>query len=200
MQFCSDTLTVPSGCPAPQGGWGSPQAALERREVGQGFRARNMCDFSFARNCWWILFPVVFLTSCEHTEFDRTIARCLTVLSNFISYKQNYSGDLNSLVALHELYKYINKYYDQVSVCFQQVWICLSPSTTQTKKMQKLTIKSSQTIPTLCLVSLACITHVMSLLYSYQRTREEISKKNLSVTWRLLGFHIRFFIFTPISK
>lgn len=29
---------------------------------------------------------------------------------------QNYSGDLNSLVALHELYKYINKYYDQVSV------------------------------------------------------------------------------------
>lgn len=28
---------------------------------------------------------------------------------------QNYSGDLNSLVALHELYKYINKYYDQVS-------------------------------------------------------------------------------------
>lgn len=34
---------------------------------------------------------------------------------------QNYSGDLNSLVALHELYKYINKYYDQVSACFQQV-------------------------------------------------------------------------------
>ncbi|POI30468.1 hypothetical protein CIB84_005782, partial [Bambusicola thoracicus] len=29
---------------------------------------------------------------------------------------RNYSGDLNSLVALHELYKYINKYYDQVSV------------------------------------------------------------------------------------
>ncbi|MEE6502440.1 hypothetical protein FKM82_004519 [Ascaphus truei] len=28
---------------------------------------------------------------------------------------RNYSGELNSLVALHELYKYINKYYDQVS-------------------------------------------------------------------------------------
>lgn len=27
---------------------------------------------------------------------------------------QNYSGELNYLVALHELYKYINKYYDQV--------------------------------------------------------------------------------------
>ncbi|XP_029456975.1 plexin-B1 isoform X2 [Rhinatrema bivittatum] len=26
---------------------------------------------------------------------------------------RNYSGELNSLVALHELYKYINKYYDQ---------------------------------------------------------------------------------------
>ncbi|KAF2988052.1 hypothetical protein EK904_005428 [Melospiza melodia maxima] len=34
---------------------------------------------------------------------------------------RNYSGDLNSLVALHELYKYINKYYDQVSVCFEQL-------------------------------------------------------------------------------
>lgn len=29
---------------------------------------------------------------------------------------QNYSGELNYLVALHELYKYINKYYDQVGV------------------------------------------------------------------------------------
>ncbi|KAM9327228.1 plexin-B1 [Gastrophryne carolinensis] len=27
---------------------------------------------------------------------------------------RNYSGELNSLVALHELYKYINKYYDQI--------------------------------------------------------------------------------------
>lgn len=31
---------------------------------------------------------------------------------------QNYSGELNYLVALHELYKYINKYYDQVCVKF----------------------------------------------------------------------------------
>lgn len=63
--------------------------------------------------------------SCADTELRRTIVRCLTVLSNFFSYIQNYSGDLNSLVALHELYKYINKYYDQVSVWFQQVRTCL---------------------------------------------------------------------------
>lgn len=29
-------------------------------------------------------------------------------------FKQNYTGEVNCLVALHELYKYINKYYDQV--------------------------------------------------------------------------------------
>lgn len=29
--------------------------------------------------------------------------------------KQNYTAEVNCLVALHELYKYINKYYDQVS-------------------------------------------------------------------------------------
>lgn len=147
-------------------GGGALEAALEGRGGSQGFRARNICDFSFAWNCWWILFPVPFLMSCEDTEFHRTIVRCLTVLSNFFSYKQNYSGDLNSLVALHELYKYINKYYDQVSVCFQQVWIYLSSSATQTKKLQKLTIKSSQTIPILCIISLACVTHVTRLLYS----------------------------------
>jgi len=31
------------------------------------------------------------------------------------SLEQNYAAEVNSLVALHELYKYINKYYDQVS-------------------------------------------------------------------------------------
>lgn len=35
---------------------------------------------------------------------------------------QNYSNEVNHLVALHELYKYINKYYDQVQklnvICF----------------------------------------------------------------------------------
>lgn len=30
--------------------------------------------------------------------------------------KQNYTAEVNCLVALHELYKYINKYYDQVSI------------------------------------------------------------------------------------
>lgn len=29
---------------------------------------------------------------------------------------QNYAAEVNCLVALHELYKYINKYYDQVSI------------------------------------------------------------------------------------
>ena len=36
-------------------------------------------------------------------------------LSIFILPKQNYTAEVNCLVALHELYKYINKYYDQVS-------------------------------------------------------------------------------------
>lgn len=44
---------------------------------------------------------------------------------------QNYSGELNYLVALHELYKYINKYYDQV----RPVVICvLSSGTKQSLK------------------------------------------------------------------
>uniref|UniRef100_A0A670K753 Plexin-B1 n=1 Tax=Podarcis muralis TaxID=64176 RepID=A0A670K753_PODMU len=33
---------------------------------------------------------------------------------------RNYSGDLNSLVALHELYKYINKYYDQIITALEE--------------------------------------------------------------------------------
>lgn len=37
------------------------------------------------------------------------------MLTNATLMFQNYSGELNYLVALHELYKYINKYYDQVS-------------------------------------------------------------------------------------
>lgn len=87
-------------------------------------------------------------------------------------------------------------------------WVCVSSRSEYTffllppkqKNLQKLTIKIRQSIPTLCIISSACITHVMSLLYSYQRAREEISKNNLPITWRLLGFHVRFFIFTPISK
>lgn len=35
---------------------------------------------------------------------------------------QNYSGELNYLVALHELYKYINKYYDQVCLSRWCAW------------------------------------------------------------------------------
>uniref|UniRef100_A0A8C2J6N6 Plexin-B1 n=1 Tax=Cyprinus carpio TaxID=7962 RepID=A0A8C2J6N6_CYPCA len=33
---------------------------------------------------------------------------------------QNYSGELNYLVALHELYKYINKYYDQIITALEE--------------------------------------------------------------------------------
>lgn len=29
---------------------------------------------------------------------------------------QSFASEMNSLVALHELYKYINKYYDQVTI------------------------------------------------------------------------------------
>ncbi|KAM3838067.1 putative peptidyl-tRNA hydrolase 2, partial [Diretmus argenteus] len=32
----------------------------------------------------------------------------------------NYSGELNYLVALHELYKYINKYYDQIITALEE--------------------------------------------------------------------------------
>lgn len=39
----------------------------------------------------------------------------INMLTNATLMFQNYSGELNYLVALHELYKYINKYYDQVS-------------------------------------------------------------------------------------
>ncbi|XP_072136978.1 plexin-B1 isoform X3 [Mobula birostris] len=33
---------------------------------------------------------------------------------------RNYSSDMNSLVALHELYKYINKYYDQIITALEE--------------------------------------------------------------------------------
>uniref|UniRef100_A0A8C8RVY0 Plexin-B1 n=1 Tax=Pelusios castaneus TaxID=367368 RepID=A0A8C8RVY0_9SAUR len=33
---------------------------------------------------------------------------------------RNYSGELNSTVALHELYKYINKYYDQIITALEE--------------------------------------------------------------------------------
>uniref|UniRef100_A0AAQ4RTT6 Plexin-B1 n=1 Tax=Gasterosteus aculeatus aculeatus TaxID=481459 RepID=A0AAQ4RTT6_GASAC len=34
--------------------------------------------------------------------------------------KQNYAAEVNSLVALHELYKYINKYYDQIITALEE--------------------------------------------------------------------------------
>lgn len=37
------------------------------------------------------------------------------LLSVLLLKLQNYAAEVNCLVALHELYKYINKYYDQVS-------------------------------------------------------------------------------------
>lgn len=33
---------------------------------------------------------------------------------------RNYSGDLGARVALHELYKYINKYYDQIITALEE--------------------------------------------------------------------------------
>lgn len=72
---------------------------------------------------------------------------------------QNYSGDLNSLVALHELYKYINKYYDQVSVFRDEHNLLLLPSNQKKKKKDsKLIIKSRCIITMLHIVSLAYIT------------------------------------------
>lgn len=41
-------------------------------------------------------------------------ADVLPLFNNFCL--QSFASEMNSLVALHELYKYINKYYDQVSV------------------------------------------------------------------------------------
>lgn len=46
---------------------------------------------------------------------DESIKYYIKMLTNATLMFQNYSGELNYLVALHELYKYINKYYDQVS-------------------------------------------------------------------------------------
>ena len=45
-------------------------------------------------------------------------------LAIFILLKQNYTAEVNCLVALHELYKYINKYYDQVSMTKVQKHHC----------------------------------------------------------------------------
>uniref|UniRef100_A0A7N5ZT89 Plexin-B1 n=1 Tax=Anabas testudineus TaxID=64144 RepID=A0A7N5ZT89_ANATE len=38
----------------------------------------------------------------------------------FILPKQNYAAEVNCLVALHELYKYINKYYDQIITALEE--------------------------------------------------------------------------------
>lgn len=46
-------------------------------------------------------------------------------LSIFTLTKQNYAAEVNCLVALHELYKYINKYYDQVSMMQIQKHDCV---------------------------------------------------------------------------
>lgn len=48
---------------------------------------------------------------CQHLH--------LLPLSIILTQKQNYTAEVNCLVALHELYKYINKYYDQVSITLE---------------------------------------------------------------------------------
>ncbi|XP_064155428.1 plexin-B1 isoform X1 [Anguilla rostrata] len=40
--------------------------------------------------------------------------------SALVELSRNYSGELNYLVALHELYKYINKYYDQIITALEE--------------------------------------------------------------------------------
>ncbi|XP_056887031.1 plexin-B1 isoform X5 [Takifugu flavidus] len=44
----------------------------------------------------------------------------IKMLTNATLMFQNYSGELNYLVALHELYKYINKYYDQIITALEE--------------------------------------------------------------------------------
>uniref|UniRef100_A0A8C3PYF8 Plexin-B1 n=1 Tax=Chrysolophus pictus TaxID=9089 RepID=A0A8C3PYF8_CHRPC len=83
---------------------------------------------------------------------------------------RNYSGDLNSLVALHELYKYINKYYDQVSVFPTGMNTTFSFYHPIKKKPQ--IIKSSYLEAVYCNAAYCFIDinnfHVISLIYSCQ--------------------------------
>uniref|UniRef100_A0A8C5SYS9 Plexin B1 n=1 Tax=Laticauda laticaudata TaxID=8630 RepID=A0A8C5SYS9_LATLA len=58
-----------------------------------------------------------FMDSC--TLADHKLGR-VRLEESGISCLQNYSGELNSLVALHELYKYINKYYDQIITALEE--------------------------------------------------------------------------------
>ena len=53
---------------------------------------------------------------CRFYQPPTARSRFLTSSIFTLFTKQNYAAEVNCLVALHELYKYINKYYDQVSV------------------------------------------------------------------------------------
>lgn len=60
---------------------------------------------------------------CQPMRFSTSCASSHDVCSPqgyFYLPKQNYTAEVNCLVALHELYKYINKYYDQVSARVQE--------------------------------------------------------------------------------
>lgn len=98
-----------------------------------------LSSFSCPGNWWWCLLQVLFRHQADDLRqrpgdelgSGRTVqGRCRRTFA-FRSLEtqraathvaccvfQNYSGELNYLVALHELYKYINKYYDQVKVTF----------------------------------------------------------------------------------
>lgn len=77
-----------------------------------GFRAQtfpsgwvpNKMDLEFAIKYKW------------QTRFLTASTPCRFVHTYFYLPIQNYTAEVNCLVALHELYKYINKYYDQVSI------------------------------------------------------------------------------------
>lgn len=73
-----------------------------------------------ARHQIWMAAAAVSASSAGSASPSHNPPPCLppsptSLTAIFISPKQNYTAEVNCLVALHELYKYINKYYDQVS-------------------------------------------------------------------------------------
>lgn len=56
-----------------------------------------------------------------YTDIRQTISASDQEMNSALAeLSRNYSGELNYLVALHELYKYINKYYDQIITALEE--------------------------------------------------------------------------------
>ncbi|MEQ2161595.1 hypothetical protein GOODEAATRI_011050, partial [Goodea atripinnis] len=61
----------------------------------------------------------IWKTNRYYADIRQTISASDQEMNSALAeMSRNYSGELNYLVALHELYKYINKYYDQVHYSF----------------------------------------------------------------------------------